>query len=444
MGITKKERLEIKEATEKLLTLELPIPREVKTFFNRHVKKSAGYGEEYAEVIQIHNERLLQRVFCFKLHGYGKMPPTITEVLRKYENGETVVSNIVYRNYIYSFYQVQKEVDENKDSKTSGWNPKTAQIIKSRVVYDNPHICLNKEKWEKKYPYLSYNDYEGNECFFRYLVKYRANPKIEMLVKAGYSNLLLHVNTLNMNGKNFYQIFKLARNQEFAKEYLKASKDAYNELKLLRQYEWISSPDSLEKVKQVLGSRGSNVNIEVLKYLCKFDSIVTYDYYNDYLRFAEYLGYPLNQKKYRFPDNLKKAHDEAYKSYKEQEDKKYDPQIKELADKCKNLIYEDEYYLIKPCTESKELIDETKVLNHCVRTYVRKVANHESLVMFVRKTNDVDTPFVTVELVKNNSKRFNHVVQCRGIENSVPDAETTSFIHRWMKKKRLKGWGYAN
>ena len=49
---------------------------------------------------------------------------------------------------------------------------------------------------------------------------------------------------------------------------------------------------------------------EALQYM---DREGFYTYYGDYLNFAKQLGYPLNEKKYLFPNKLKKAHDEAFK-----------------------------------------------------------------------------------------------------------------------------------
>ena len=100
--------------------------------------------------------------------------------------------------------------------------------------------------------------------------------------------------------------------------------------------------------------------------------------------------------------------------------------------------------MIRPCYESKELINESKVLNHCVRTYAKKIANGESLIMFVRKHDEIDTPFVTVELQKRGkSKNYNYVEQVRAKDNKAPDNFTTNFIHKWMKKNKLKGWAYS-
>ena len=94
--------------------------------------------------------------------------------------------------------------------------------------------------------------------------------------------------------------------------------------------------------------------------------------------------------------------------------------------------YENKNFLIRPVESHKELIIESKILDHCVRTYAERVALHKTMIFFVRKQECVDDPFVTLEL------KDNKIVQCRGKRNTRPSDEVVSFVNAWCRKFKLE------
>lgn len=89
-------------------------------------------------------------------------------------------------------------------------------------------------------------------------------------------------------------------------------------------------------------------------------------------------------------------------------------------------------YLIRPAASTSELIEEGKVLDHCVAThYTIPYAKGHTVILFVRKVSDVQTPFCTVE-VKNNI-----VVQAYIKHDRRPNKETLAFLEIF-KKERLQ------
>lgn len=86
-----------------------------------------------------------------------------------------------------------------------------------------------------------------------------------------------------------------------------------------------------------------------------------------------------------------------------------------------------------------ELIREGEILNHCVgrMNYDQRFIREESLIFFVRNSNEIDTPFVTVEYSIAKHK----VLQCYGYNDSKPDDEVLHFVNKvWLPKanKELK------
>lgn len=68
-------------------------------------------------------------------------------------------------------------------------------------------------------------------------------------------------------------------------------------------------------------------------------------------------------------------------------------------------------YSILPPESPMEIILEGDILHHCVGTYLDKIANGETIVLFVRRTEEPDKPFYTLEI------RNNEVRQCHGFAN---------------------------
>ena len=71
---------------------------------------------------------------------------------------------------------------------------------------------------------------------------------------------------------------------------------------------------------------------------------------------------------------------------------------------------EDEHYAIFIARSPAELVKEGNALSHCVghNGYDKKMAKQETLIFFVRKIEELDKPFVTLEYSLKSKK----VLQC--------------------------------
>lgn len=81
-----------------------------------------------------------------------------------------------------------------------------------------------------------------------------------------------------------------------------------------------------------------------------------------------------------------------------------------------------ELIVIQP-KEIQDIIEEGRTLHHCVGGYANRHAAGELTIMFLRKKDEPDTPYYTIE-VSNELK----IVQCRGYRNNNAGNKKTQDI----------------
>lgn len=177
----------------------------------------------------------------------------------------------------------------------------------------------------------------------------------------------------------------------------------------------------------------------------------------DYLNWCKELKYDLNNMFFYFPKNFKKVHDRTAAEYQALQDKKAaekkrreDERIKREAEVMKKLLEEmlkenagiDNAFLIKgkglilrAPRDTQEIKNEGAALHHCVGTYVDRVAKGQTHIFFVRRVEEPDTPYFTMEY--NNGR----VIQCRGNHNCGMPASVKAFVaafEKLMKEREEK------
>lgn len=439
--------------TEKMRNEVLPIPRDVHTFYRKHVMISAVHGECFAEYYQPYHGTLLLRLFCLSVDRSDEkrmLQGNITEYGRCILGGNFIVTNVAYAG-MNGYSVIHSCGNENMDD--SGWCvDENYELDKNnRSWFLRPYgEGINLHKVIRKYvPYCAYEEYTGRLAFFDYLVKYLKYPGIEMLVKLGFSNFISCLNILNLNGRNFEEIFKVDNKW---KNYLKGKYAGKNDLVLLRRYPWLKDEADLGRVYEILGlytKNGKPKNYVPADRQYEF-SEAEWDFalrhyelsqislYSDYLIWAKKLGYPLNESKWHFPktsNKLMELHDKAYKEIEIVKNEKYDKDIALFSKEAEKFNFSSNGLLIRPTQSSSELIRESEVLNHCVRTYCNKVAKGQSMIFFIRKSDDPGTPYCTLEM--DVTKK--HIIQVRAYHNDDPSKEVKSFIHQWSKKFDING-----
>ena len=114
-------------------------------------------------------------------------------------------------------------------------------------------------------------------------------------------------------------------------------------------------------------------------------------------------------------------------------DEKLNAVFRERAQKNEKYIWENEEFKVIIPHDISELYEEGRKLSHCVGTYGKTVAEGRSVIAFIRKQSEVDTPLCTIEI------RQGAIVQARGMSNRPAEniPKMKGFINAWAKNKGL-------
>lgn len=182
-----------------------------------------------------------------------------------------------------------------------------------------------------------------------------------------------------------------------------------------------------------------NVN----RYLPEFFNMTKWDYhqfsmYRDYIDMVDKLGIRQSVKLYpKTEDDLKLMHDNAMVVFNMQKSKIQKDQFIKALTRVEKLEYENEdfdFCVVLP-TGPNDLVIEGVELRHCVKTYVDRVAMGKTNIVFIRKKDEKDKPFFTVEVTNDRV-----ISQVHGLCNRNADTEPdmVEFVSRWARNKRLK------
>lgn len=295
-----------------------------------------------------------------------------------------------------------------------------------------------------------------------FLSGYIKRPKIEHLIKmklyrlvsgiiyGGYSYSALQA--INFNGENMRAILGIDRPYFPLLQELNPSID---QLHLIRQLLQADHKPSTEQIKWFIASKISNADAakELLAHMSvhklqryveqqfapkdeaalkrvdyyKMNTLITD--YHDYLCMCKELQYDVKNSFILFPRELKAAHDSVAKTLKDKRTAEHEKAIAGSFDEWqKRYQYQSKELMMIPPHSAKEIVDEGAALHHCVRLYVKNVAEKKSVILFVRSVDEPDKSLCTVEV------KDGQVTQARGFDNEEPPAQITAFIEQWKQR----------
>ena len=164
--------------------------------------------------------------------------------------------------------------------------------------------------------------------------------------------------------------------------------------------------------------------------------------YTDYISECSLLGANVGDTAVKTPRSLKKAHDWATTERKVQEKQAYEALVAAVYDSLHTLTeWSDGVFQIIMPHSAREIVEEGVRQNHCVGRYVERVATGESVILFLRRVEDPEKNFYTVEIKKD--MRRCHIVQVRGERNIAATDEVNAFCKkytRWFNRRSLNGY----
>ena len=295
-----------------------------------------------------------------------------------------------------------------------------------------------------------------------FLSAYIKRPKIEHLIKmklyrlvsgiiyGGYSYSALQA--INFNGENMRAILGIDRPYF---PLLRELNPSIDQLHLIRQLLQADHKPSTEQIKWFIASKISNADAakELLAHMSvhklqryveqqfapedeaalkrvdyyKINTLITD--YHDYLCMCKELQYDVKNSFILFPRELKAAHDSVAKTLKDKRTAEHEKAIAGSFDEWqKRYQYQSKELMMIPPHSAKEIVDEGAALHHCVRLYVKNVAEKKSVIVFVRSVDEPDKSLCTIEV------KDGQVTQARGFDNEEPPAQITAFIEQWKQR----------
>ena len=134
----------------------------------------------------------------------------------------------------------------------------------------------------------------------------------------------------------------------------------------------------------------------------------------------------------KYPKSLNDAHNIVKRAYTSASMNINESEFQKIVSEFKWTEFQDKNFLIKVPKTSKEVIDEGDALGHCVASYIPKIINGDCIILFMRKSREPDTSYLTVELIGSN------VYEIEG-DNKRWDltVEEKKFIKKWAEEKGL-------
>ena len=136
-----------------------------------------------------------------------------------------------------------------------------------------------------------------------------------------------------------------------------------------------------------------------------------------------------------------KAHQRVLKEFTEHESELFRIEQEKISEEIEKFMSEltvktgrvkvrSRKYMIVLPKSADDLKEEGRTLHHCVATYAERVAKGQTMILFVRKVEEPEKPFFTMEW------KDHHVVQCRGSHNCAMPKDVEAFVKAFEKRMK--------
>lgn len=260
--------------------------------------------------------------------------------------------------------------------------------------------------------------------YVRYGMMHRS---VELLLKAGFTKLVwMKISQepcrgINWQGKSLQRILGLPKRHVRKMQQINPDTNTLRIFRELTEEERdLISAELLEKLTDHCRYRSLSVIRDRVELYIPFPKWIRYmneqsgpriytETWLDYIEMCRNLGAELNRKKILLPEDLRTAHDMAVACWNEKEDERKTEGIRRNA-------RQDDFaaggLMILPADSQKKLSLESAALNHCVKTYGDKIARGNCWIWFIRKREDPETPYYTMQTDTDGN-----MIQCRGDHN---------------------------
>ena len=275
------------------------------------------------------------------------------------------------------------------------------------------------------------------------------HPQIEYLIKAGLYRLAWELaagrgrETVDWNKKKLWEAMKVTKEQMFFCIRINIGARGLKVLQIANEYRVSLTERQLrffeaEIGPDLVGNIFQYGHIEKsYKYLVTLiQNKENCGDYIDYLEDMEYLQIPPTED-VLFPRNFQQTHQRLALQRREKEDAIRKMEISEKDKLLRAMLpeleeiyrFEDDQFCIVLPTCKEDFNREGRENHNCVGgSYYDKMLKGKSCVMFLRKKEEPDKAFCTVEMDGERT------LQCRAVRNSEPPEEAKEFMEKFLKE----------
>ena len=329
-------------------------------------------------------------------------------------------------------------------------------VREKQLCYEQPDNFYSKlnELYPSRYlvHYIGHRPYwfsqTGQQLEYHYYISHRSGAK-ELLYKSGLIDIAwnLHkIPSLNLAGTTPESIIgmplKLLRILDcsekvgylFKEDTIELCKKTYSEFRDQIGNEYPSDAQWEYLCSLSNGDSRFNAGLyEALKYADWRDD--TLEKYKQFKQLSNELKNVICIGTIR-PKNIEHAVSmlESLKKYK-------DSRVDDIADfesiRQKYEYYSDDYIVVMPRT-SVDIFKEAYYQGNCLMSYMERVLNGETYILFLRKRESPDRSFVTMEICDNK------IIQVRSRFNNTPDETVLAFVEKYAQAKDIIYCSYKN
>ena len=187
---------------------------------------------------------------------------------------------------------------------------------------------------------------------------------------------------------------------------------------------------------EVIQTYNLNFN-KIIKYLL-FDlykeGITNFEMHDEYIDYLRMTNIYYGKIRRKYPTYMRVQHDIIRKKYNFlPKNEINERRFMQIIDELKKFEFNGETYSIVAPTKAQDLIDEGTNLHHCVGSYIDSVKQKKCKILFLRKTEDLETSLVTVEI-----KGEDMLGQVQGLCRRPISEDEKEFIKQWCDKFNIK------
>lgn len=327
------------------------------------------------------------------------------------------------------------------------------------VYCDNLPKALSGTPWQYCPIKEFYEHYHVPMQMQSFLIAHLEHPKLEHLVKVGFCNLASDLayhscyglkldesqnrthRILNVGAEDVDFLRNLDVDQTALKIFQGYCERDLRDRQRLLAWQWERKVErdidnaldymTVHKLIRYLDAQWSFLQYRLTEYKARryrsMQDIATE--YKDYLDMCRRLDYDMKNSFVLYPKDLQKTHDRVQRRVRIKADsllrRDFEAAMKAVS---KHLDFEMDGLRIVVPSNPDEIIAEGNALHHCVGGYVERVAEKKCVILFLRRCEEVDKPFYTVEV------RNRKAVQVRGMQNADMTPEVKRFMDRWERQ----------